>query len=54
MDKPAYHRVLLKLSGEALGGERSTGVDLAFIGQVCGVVKRCLDRGGRRQLLAGR
>ena len=45
MAKPVYRRVLLKISGEALAGEKRTGLDFAVIGQVCDVVKQCLDMG---------
>ncbi len=34
MDKPVYKRILLKLSGEALMGSRSYGIDPAVIEQV--------------------
>lgn len=39
MEKPKYKRVLLKISGEALAGEASRGLDFHVIGQVCDVVK---------------
>ena len=59
MAKPVYKRVLLKISGEALAGDKHTGLDFEVIGQVCDVIKECLDMGrpgrsggGRRQLLA--
>ena len=43
--KPAYKRVLLKISGEALSGERGSGLDFSVIGEVCDAVKRCVDMG---------
>ena len=39
MGKPVYHRVLLKISGEALAGEKKNGLDFEVIGQVCDVIK---------------
>ena len=43
MAKPVYKRVLLKISGEALAGDKHTGLDFEVIGQVCDVIKECLD-----------
>ncbi len=61
MENPKYKRVLLKISGEALAGEASRGLDFNVIGEVCDVVKQVCRAGrpgghrrGRRQLLAGR
>lgn len=45
MDKPAYKRVLLKISGEALAGEKKTGLDFEVIGAVSDAIKRCVDMG---------
>ena len=45
MAKPVYQRVLLKISGEALAGGKGTGLDFEMIGQVCDVIKECLDMG---------
>ena len=45
MAKPVYKRVLLKISGEALAGGKGTGLDFEMIGQVCDVIKECLDMG---------
>ena len=45
MDQPKFKRVLLKISGEALAGEASRGLDFQVIGQVCDVVKRCVELG---------
>lgn len=43
--KPAYKRVLLKISGEALAGEKKTGLDFTVIESVCAAVKKCVDLG---------
>ena len=41
----AYHRVLLKLSGEALAGEGGTGLDFRKMKEVCQVIARCVEQG---------
>ncbi len=43
MEKPKYKRVLLKISGEALAGEASRGLDFQVIDQVCDVIRRCVE-----------
>jgi uridylate kinase len=45
MDKPVYKRVLLKLSGEALAGSKSSGLDFDVIGNVCKVIKEINEIG---------
>ncbi len=42
---PVYKRVLLKLSGEALAGERGFGLDFNVIESVCRVIKECSEMG---------
>ena len=53
MAQPKYKRVLLKISGEALAGEASRGLDFHVIGQVCDVVKRCVDMGVQVGVVVG-
>lgn len=53
MEKPVYRRVLLKISGEALAGEKRSGLDFGVIGQVCDVVKECLEMGVQMGLVVG-
>lgn len=53
MEEPKYHRVLLKISGEALAGEASRGLDFTVIGQVCDVVKRCVELGVQVGVVVG-
>ncbi len=53
MEKTAYRRVLLKLSGEALGGESGRGLDFGVMGQVARAVKTCVDRGVQIGLVTG-
>ena len=43
--KPIYKRVLLKISGEALAGEKKFGLDFGIIENVCKVVKQCVELG---------
>ena len=45
MAKPVYKRVLLKISGEALAGDKHSGLNFEVIGNVCDVIKECLDMG---------
>lgn len=51
--KPAYKRVLIKISGEAIAGEKHFGLDFEIIKKVCGVIKRCLDAGVQIGLVVG-
>ena len=45
MAEPKYKRVLLKVSGEALAGEKHTGLDFGVIGTVCDVIKEAVEMG---------
>lgn len=49
----AYRRVLLKISGEALAGEASRGLDFDVIGRVCDVVKKCVAAGVQMGVVVG-
>ena len=40
-----YKRVLIKISGEALAGEKKTGYDYDFIVRVCETIKKCTELG---------
>lgn len=40
-----YKRVLLKVSGEALAGDKKTGFEFDVINPICKAVKRCTDAG---------
>jgi uridylate kinase len=53
MKTPAYKRVLIKVSGEALAGGKSTGLDFAFIDEVCKAVKQCVDMGAQIAIVVG-
>lgn len=41
IEKPNYKRVLLKISGEALAGNKKMGLDFNVISEVCKVLKTC-------------
>ncbi len=43
--KAKYKRVLLKLSGEAFGGEKESGIDSAVLIRVAKQIKRVMDMG---------
>jgi uridylate kinase len=45
MSKPAYKRILLKLSGEILAGERGYGIDPTITSEICNKIKTVLDMG---------
>ena len=53
MSEPRYKRVLLKISGEALAGEASRGLDFNVIGEVCDVIKKCVDLGVQVGVVVG-
>ncbi len=45
MEEVKYKRVLLKISGEALAGDKHFGLDFEMIGKVAGVIKKAVDMG---------
>lgn len=53
MAKPVYKRVLLKISGEALAGDKHTGLDFEVIGRVCDVIGRCISMGVQVGVVVG-
>ncbi len=48
-----YKRILLKLSGEALAGEKKFGLDYAVIGSICESIKKCVDIGVEVGIVVG-
>lgn len=48
-----YGRVLLKMSGEALGGAGGRGIDFDFTARVCQAVKACMDSGVQVSIVVG-
>ena len=53
MEQPKYKRVLLKISGEALAGDKHRGLDFEVIGKVCDVIKRCVEAGVQIGVVVG-
>ncbi len=53
MEEPKYKRVLLKISGEALAGEKHFGLDFEVIGQVCDVIREAVDMGVQVGVVVG-
>ena len=53
MQTPQYKRILLKISGEALAGDKPFGLDFDVIGNVCDVVKQCVDMGVQVGIVIG-
>ena len=51
--EPVYKRVLIKISGEALAGEKKTGFDFAFVSRVCEQVKACAAMGVQVGIVIG-
>ena len=45
METPKYKRVLLKISGEALAGEKKFGLDFEVMGRVAEVIRECVEKG---------
>ena len=53
MVKMKYKRVLIKLSGEALAGDKKTGYDFELISKICRVIKKCVDNGVQIGIVVG-
>ncbi len=53
MQTPKYQRILLKISGEALAGDKHFGLDFDVIGKVCDVVKECVAMGVQVGIVIG-
>lgn len=51
--QPIYKRVLLKLSGEALAGEKKIGLDYSIISRICESIKKCTDIGVQIGIVVG-
>ena len=51
--EPKYKRVVLKLSGEALAGEKKTGVDVETVGIICDKIKEVGDMGVQIAIVVG-
>lgn len=53
MNQPKYQRVLLKISGEALAGDASRGLDFGVIGEVCDAIRECIGLGVQVGVVVG-
>lgn len=53
MNQPAYKRILVKISGEALAGDAGRGLDFEVMGQVSRVIKKCVDAGVQVGIVIG-
>lgn len=51
--QPKYKRILLKLSGESLAGNRTHGIDFDTVLQICKPVKECADMGVQIGIVVG-
>ena len=48
-----YKRVLLKISGEALAGDKHFGFDFDVVSKVCDVIKQCSEMGVEMGIVIG-
>ena len=51
--KSAYKRILLKLSGEVLGGEKGFGVDFDKVNEICQSIIKCTQTGTQVAIVVG-
>lgn len=51
--EPRYKRILLKLSGEALAGEKKFGLDYSIITEICESIKKCAEAGVEIGIVVG-
>lgn len=51
--EPSYKRILLKLSGEALAGSKTTGLDFDAVTRICESIKKCADLGVQIGIVVG-
>ena len=49
----AYRRILLKLSGEALAGDKKTGLDYNKVTEICQSIKKAHDLGVEIAIVVG-
>lgn len=53
MGEPKFRRILLKISGEALAGDQSRGLDFNIISDICEVIGRCVKEGVQIGVVVG-
>ncbi len=51
--EPKYKRVLLKLSGEALAGDKKSGLNYDVITDICTSIKKVVDAGAQVAIVVG-
>lgn len=51
--QPKYKRILLKLSGEAMAGEKGAGLDFDTVLSICSAVKKVTDAGVEVAIVVG-
>ena len=49
----SYKRVLIKLSGEALAGDKQFGLDYTVVQNICASIKKCVDAGAQIAIVVG-
>lgn len=49
----AYKRILLKISGEALAGDKKTGIDAEILGNICDKIKTIVEMGVQVSIVVG-
>lgn len=52
-NQPAYHRVLLKLSGEALSVGSDGILNYKIVNEICGAIKKCVEMGVQIGIVVG-
>lgn len=48
-----YKRILIKLSGEALAGEKKMGIDYDVVMNICSAIKECTEMGAQIGIVVG-
>ncbi len=51
--EPVYKRILLKLSGEVLAGEKGSGIDFNTVVKICSSIKECYEMGVQIGIVVG-
>ena len=50
---PTYHRLILKLSGEALAGKNGYGIDYDTVVTICKSIQKCVEMGTQVGIVVG-
>ena len=50
---PTYHRLILKLSGEALAGKNGYGIDYDTVVDICRSIQKCVEMGVQVGIVVG-